>query len=102
MSPECSEDDVRECIEGNYLGALEDHKILDDECKFIVINSANEDSKTRNRYYNVEVKNSLEAIKALKTQFDQFDYLCFSNSVPGEVEILCNSIDEIHFNKLKS
>ena len=66
VSPECNDDDVKESIEINYLGALEDNNIID-ECKNIVIDIANgEDTETGNKYYIIEVKNSVDSIKALK------------------------------------
>ena len=101
VSPECNYDDITESIESNYIGALEDNNIFDDECKNIVIESANdEDSEMRIKYYISEVKNSSDAIKALRNQFDPINYddLCFSKSVRGQVKIDCINIEEIHFN----
>ena len=101
VSPECNDDDVKESIEINYIGALEDNYIIDEECKNIVIKTANdEDSEGRNKYYIIEVKNSVDSIKALKTQFDptNYDYSCFAKAVSGQARIDCVSIEEIHFN----
>ena len=101
VSSECNDDDVKESIEINYLGAFEDNDIIDDECKNIVIEIANgEDTETGNKYYIIEVKNSVDSIKALKTQFDptNYDDSCFSKAVSGQVKIDCISIEELHFN----
>ena len=35
--PECNEDDIKESIENNFLGALEDINIIDEESKILLL-----------------------------------------------------------------
>ena len=58
-----------------------------------------EDSESRIKEYSIEVKNTLNVIEALKTQFDPLNYddLCFDKSVRGKITIQCIGIEEIHF-----
>ena len=95
-SPGCTENDIRESIEINFLEALEDNQILDEDSKIIVIKKdIIEDSESN--IYNIEVKNSLEVIKSLKTQFDPINYdnICFPNAVQGKMFMDCVSIEEV-------
>ena len=95
-STECSESDIIESIETNFIGALEENKDFDEKSKIIVIEKET-DEDSENHLYIIEVKNSLEVIEALKTQFnaETYDDLCFSNAVPGEVFIDCISLEEV-------
>ena len=56
------------------------------------------DPEPRRKYFIIEVKNSLNVIKVLETQFDQanYDNLCFTSSVRGKITIDCKNIEEIY------
>ena len=97
-SPECNDSDIKESIECNFFGALDDNKIIDKEKRDITIERLNnEESEDTNNYYIICVKNSLEVIEALKYQFDNenYDSSCFSKAVSGKIYVDCISIEDI-------
>ena len=96
--PDCSDKEIKESIECNFLGALEENNILDEESKRHMIEVADDVvSDTTKKYYHIEVKNSSEVIETLKTQFDtkNYDNLCFERAVSRKVFVDCIGIEEI-------
>ena len=43
VSAECSEEDIKESIETNFVGSLEDNNSLNEESKFILIEKADDE-----------------------------------------------------------
>ena len=101
VHPDCDVNDVKECIEVNFHGALKENAISDDENKYIRIESPkDETSDSREKVDTIKVIDTLEVKKALETSdpvvnpknYYNWDDLCFKNSIHSKVMIRCIGI----------